>query len=371
MDYLYGYSKDQLSREKSNIIKCAAIRLHEKLINLDLNKINISDYNKRYLENYLIGHADILQRYSLILALALNDSEFPLEEFVLVDYGGGIGLLSLLACEIGVGHVIYNDIYDISCKDAKKLSESLGLRVEDYICGDIDYLLSYIKSKSIEVSAIVSYDVIEHIYNIGDFLKKSTQISNCPFRVVHASSANNKNPLCVKNIKKEQQNYEYRSRNKVWGWKERDSLKSYLEIRKDIILTLAPGLPQEEIENLARLTRGLKKEDIEECVNSYINKGTINYKIDHPTNTCDPLTGNWAEHLMDAEWLSAILAKEGFNVEILPGYWGYTDNILKGLISKMLDALICTFQRKALYIAPYFILYASHNEITEHICSDK
>jgi hypothetical protein len=363
MNYLYSYLKKPLSPELSNMINCASIRLHNKLISINIQNTNISDYNQHYLDNYLISPTDILQRYSHILALALNGSTVPLDEFVLVDYGGGTGLLSLLAREIGIGHIIYNDIYDVSCRDIKKLSECLGLKIDDYICGDIDYLVSYVNSKSIKVSAIVSYDVIEHIYDINEFLKKSTYISNRAFRIIHASSANNKNPFYVRDIKKEQWNYEHRERNKVWGWKERDSLTSYLDMRKNIISNFAPKLQQEEIDRLASLTRGLKKEDIEIYVNKYVNNEKIEYKMDHTTNTCDPMTGNWAEHLMDAEWLAAILTKEGFDVEILPGYWCYRNNNLKGFISKIFDALIYLFKGETLYIAPYFIIYASRNEI--------
>ena len=38
---------------------------------------------------------------------------------VLIDYAGGVGDLSLLAKELGIGTVIYNDISDELAKDAR------------------------------------------------------------------------------------------------------------------------------------------------------------------------------------------------------------------------------------------------------------
>jgi hypothetical protein len=46
---------------------------------------------------------------------------------------------------------------------------------------------------------------------------------------------------------------------------------------------------------LAKKTRGLMKDDIEKLVEEYIASGKITYQPDHPTNTCDPYTGNWAD----------------------------------------------------------------------------
>ena len=46
----------------------------------------------------------------------------------------------------------------------------------------------------------------------------------------------------------------------------------------------------------------------------------------HPTNTCDPRTGNWAEHLMDLGTLRKKLAARGFESRILTGYYGSSTN---------------------------------------------
>jgi len=50
--------------------------------------------------------------------------------------------------------------------------------------------------------------------------------------------------------------------------------------------------------------------------------GTISYQIADPTNTCDPYTGNWCEHLIDFGWLERTVRSAGFcQVKILAGFY--------------------------------------------------
>jgi len=67
--------------------------------------------DKRYLSSYFRNLDRILQVCGRILLLATKEIQYPLRDFVLVDYGGGSGLLSFLALEAGISTVIYNDIF--------------------------------------------------------------------------------------------------------------------------------------------------------------------------------------------------------------------------------------------------------------------
>ena len=361
----YFYSNIKLQEEVSLLseINQAAEKLHEKLIKLDLKQLGISEYNQMYWGNKLNNFVGVLQLYTYLLILALVGRKVPLEEFVFVDYGGGSGVLSLLAKELGIGRVIYNDIYDVSCNDAKKISRATNIDIDDYVCGDIDILINYLRKESLSIDAISSYDVIEHIYDIEAYLRKLHFLSqtNTSYRVVFGSGANIKNPLYVRGLRKFQLDCEYKEREKKWGHKERDSLKSYLEIRKEIINKYNSSLTSQEVETIAKLTRGLMKHDIEKCLDEFKTTGRISYKPDHPTNTCDPNTGNWAEHLMETEWLENILINEGFQVKILSGYYGYTDVVYKRAIRNLLNIGIKVLRKNALFLAPYYIVYADYN----------
>jgi hypothetical protein len=85
--------------------------------------------------------------------------------------------------------------------------------------------------------------------------------------------------------------------NKSAVLKARDQSESYLEIRKLIIKDVVPTLSEDEVTLKAKETRGLIKKDIAH----YLKRGE--YPKHHltclGTNTCDPITGNWAERLLN------------------------------------------------------------------------
>jgi hypothetical protein len=349
-----GIKKKQLF----NQIESAQNYLFNKLIKLDLKSLNISDYNQRYLGSKISNLKSELQLYGRLLYLALNNSPISIENFVLIDYGGGSGLISFLASEMGIGTVIYNDIYDVSCSDVKILSQAIGLPLKHIVCGDIDKLVSFTHMHSISINAIVSYDVLEHIYDVEDYVKKLACISDKKFRIVYGSGANNANPRYVRSVKKIQIEAEYKNRDKKWGDKERDSLHAFLDIRKNMIAAYAPELDMKTVDQLALSTRGLIQRDIYKGIDEFRLQGKITYHMDHPTNTCDPYTGNWSEHLMDFKWLEQVFKKEGFSVKILPGLYGTYVSPLKKCIRVFLNAIIHLLGRGSLFLAPYFIVCA-------------
>ena len=345
----------------NNRLEKAGKRLYEKIRKIDLIEIGISEYNQKYLKQILGNIESTLQRYSYLLSLSLKNAKKSIEEFVLVDYGGGSGLLSMLAVETGIGKVIYNDIYDISCIDIQKLSRAAKINIADFVCGDISELISFLKKKSITINAVVSYDVIEHIYDIEEYFRKLRFLSTGPIRLVLASGANIQNLIYKRKIMKKQLMYEYEDRKLQWGHKERDTLKSYFSIRKEIISKLEPKLDAVKVKKLAYFTRGLIQHDIEKYLKEYKKRNDISYRPEHPTNTCDPYTGNWAEHLMKTHWLEKILKDEGFNVKILSGFWDTTGKLHTRIIKKIQNRIIRNYGRKALFLSPYYVIYANNN----------
>ena len=111
----------------------------------------------------------ILHSYVYLLLLALDSDADRLEDVVLVDYGGGSGLQSSLARAAGVGTVIYTDIYDVACHDARVLGRAIGHEADEYLLGDQADVLAMCRKRSPEVTAVTSYDVIEHVYDVDSF----------------------------------------------------------------------------------------------------------------------------------------------------------------------------------------------------------
>jgi len=231
------------------------------LRDLRLDELPISAYNKRYLGEKIRNLSSVLNVYGHLLQLATKDWDKTLQEFTLVDYGGGSGVLSFLAKESGIGTVIYCDIYDVSCKDARTLSQMLGINLDHVVCGDVDELVSYLFGNNICIHAVVSYDVLEHIYDLKYHFQRLATLQG-EFCVVYGSGANIRNPYVRRRLQRIHFEAEYCQRKRKWGHKERDTLRPYLEIRQEIIAQLAPDLPQETIHFLAQATRGLRKDDM-------------------------------------------------------------------------------------------------------------
>jgi len=325
---------------------------------LDINSLRISDYNKRYLSNYIKNIRSILHKYSYVFAWSIVDTDVSPDQLVFIDYGGGSGILSLLAKEYGINTVVYNDIYEISCRDARIIAVTVGNEAEYYVHGDIDTVIDFLKTKSLYSTVMTSYDVIEHIYDLETFLTNLNDLSPLPFSAVMASGANPLNPVKRRRFMRYHMNREYKDQEKKWGHKERDCLKAYFDARKDIISRQAPTLLNTEKHRLAMSTRGLIKSEIKNCVEEYLRTGKVLRQPDHPTNTCDPYTGNWAERLIDIDHVRKILLGAGFEVSVISGYYGGSNNILKRLIGNILNIFISMHKDKGLVFAPFFLICA-------------
>lgn len=361
MKFMYKFASLPKDYKLLKSIDSAANKLFDKLRELNMDTLKISDYNKKYLENKLASLTTNLQIYSYILSWSLVKSNVPFNKFVFLDYGGGSGMLSLLAKELGIGTVIYNDIYDVSCEDAQQIAKSIGNEADYYVQGDIDDMFIFLREKNINCDAIASFDVIEHVYEIESFFEKIPSLSNNPMSVVMSSGANIFNLLIRKRLTRKQLEAEFEDREKKYGHKERDCLKSYLSSRKDMILKyskkLNKVLGEKEIEQLARMTRGKIEADIQKCVDEYFKTGKFPQEPNHPTNTCDPHTGNWMEHLMNPYCLANILSKRGFKVFVLSGYYGRSENTTKRFLGKVLNIFINIFKEQGIKIAPFYTIY--------------
>lgn len=356
MQFIYQNAFLPLNKELMEEINDAATGLHNKLLEINVAKLGISKYNQRYLGSYLANLRSTLQKYAFIIAWSVAGTAIPKEKRVFVDYGGGSGILSLLAKEFEFGTVIYNDIYDVSCRDAKIIGLNIGNQADHYILGDIDDVTVQLRNKGIKCNSIVSYDVIEHIYDMESFVRKLPQIADENDSViVMASSANSCNPMINHNLKKVHYTAEFEDKKEYFGRKKRDSSESYYQIRKRIIQSHIAHASHEEIEELTKRTRGMIESEITRLVHDYSENKKFPPKPKHPTNTCDPYTGNWAEHLMDIYQLAGQLANVGFDSKILAGYYGNSNSKLN--ILPKLNVLIGSLRKYGIYIAPFFVLY--------------
>ena len=334
----------------------AAERLGGRLAALDVGALDISDYNRRYLLRKVTGAENLLRKMVAILAWALAPCQRPLEDIRLVDYGAGSGMLGLLAKEARVGTVIYNDIYDVSCRDAPRIAGALDVALDHYVEGDLSDLVRYLQRHRLVCDVMVSSDVIEHIYDLEAFMQELGAMPADFLSLCMATDANPLNPLRKRSIVKLQRAAEYTDRKAEWGHKKRDALRSYLVMRRDMISAQAPQIGCQQVEELASRTRGLMQQDIRAAVDRLLCTGELPLPPTHPTNTCDPRTGNWQERLVHPYLLRDMLAGAEFDARVQNGFYGEPRSAGKRQAARLLNRAIMWGGRLGTHLAPFFAL---------------
>lgn len=363
MRFVYKHSVLPKSEQFLGTLNVSAEQLYIKLSKLDMASLNVSDYSKKYFGAKLEGLIRSLQFATYLLAWSLDGWKGPLSDFNFLEYGAGSGLTSLLAKEVGL-RVIYNDIYETSLKDAEQIAKIVGNRADHYVLGDIDEVIKYLRNYSIECNSVVSSDVIEHIYDVRKFFTGISSLKPTLVSLMITSGANPFHPYIRRKLMKKQIELEHLTRKKEYGHKDRDTLKAYKEARREIIQDYLSkqqkSLNEKVIEEITTLTRGMNRLDLEQTIENYMRYSKYPPKPKHSTNTCDPYTGNWAEHLMDPYSLVDMLAENGLRATVLPGYYGnITDRRIR-VIGKILDMIISNryFSKKSLCLSPFYAIYA-------------
>lgn len=321
--YLPPFFSEVLGMKYEKIVNKASKNLYYKLIKMNINKVNISDYNKRYLNDILTNIHIMLKVYSEMLIYVLSSIDKDIATLNFLDYGGGTGILSLLALECGIKNVYYNDIYDTSCDDAFNIAEELEYKRKAYIKGDLEEVIEFCNAKRVFFDCVTSYDVLEHIYDLDTYFDKVSSICNNQSIILKTTSANSYNKLVVEKLARLHEDAENNRRELVYGWKERDSLAAFKNIRKDIIkdhlMQNKIMIDQYILDKLVFNTKGRIKKDIINIVDDFVESGIMYSSNEYfKTNTCDPLTGNWAEHLINYDNLKKQLLDKGYEVDILP-----------------------------------------------------
>ncbi|MCE5346782.1 MAG: class I SAM-dependent methyltransferase [Bacteroidales bacterium] len=341
--------------EDPNLITKAIDKLLSKLKLLNFQNLNISECCRNYLIKYLDNYSFYMSLYSQLLQKAFKKLDKPVSESTFIDYGGGCGILSFLAKEIGFGTVVYSDVFQISVNEAQLISRRLNITIDYYICGEVKEFTDKINLYNIRPDLICSFDVLEHIYDLESWIKTIADIET-EFSLLFMTSANPCNPFIANRLKK----MHIKSENKGFENNIRCNdmylNTSSLEERERIIRNKFPDLKNDDIKRLALESRGLIKNDIEKVVCDYIKTGNIFYKIKHPTNTCDPYTGSWTEKLIDLKQLKIFIKDINLTVNISNSFYSYSDKKIINVFKYLLNQIIRVLGPKNLFFSPAFIL---------------
>ncbi len=291
--------------ELSRLIEEKAKILYSKIFDLPVKEFNLPDFPLKY---YIACHDKrkffSVQTAAEILYRSIMHKGKALDKLVIMDYGAGLGSLFLLAKMIGVRTVVYNDILEDMTNSAKIISNYLGIPIDLFISGDHRHTVNELKKNNLECDIVLSRNVVEHIYDLNDFYRSMAE--GQPNALIYFSTtANFQNPAMMSYHKKLHAGYE----------------KEYCPKRKSIIQQKLPGIDEATATRLAEATRGLALQDLDQAIEDHKLHHTFPDPSIHHTNTCDPETGLWQEHIIPVSEYKTIVESKGYRLTVLPAFW--------------------------------------------------
>ena len=256
----------------------------------------------------------------------------------------------MFAKHCGFQKVFLSDIDKSFIDSSIVLARQLNIIIEGFVHGSIQELRLSIGNEIPD--AIAGTDVIEHIYDLDLFFETLTNM-NPSIISVFTTSANPENYFKVQQLKK------LHRKDELEGGQPGDFLlfgqhahESFINIRKKIIKSSA-NLTGDEIEMLAKATRGYDKNDIIKAVDKYVSTHELAEVIRHPTNTCNPLNSSWTERILSLDEYTRIYTRHGFSLEIYEGFYDQYKPGIKKILSAGVNFLVKILGNK---IAPFIIL---------------
>lgn len=339
---LFLPQKDQLSR----LIQENAEILFQKLQNLPVENLGMPFYCQEYFKGSHFKRLFFsIETSAHLLYKSISFSKKNVNEIVLMDYGAGVGTLYTLAKMIGCYKVIYNDHLADWKLSAHLIAEAIGVKVDEYITGDIDTTLTELSEKNIQCDIITSRNVIEHIYKLEDFYEAIARKQ--PKALVYSSTtANYNNPG---------------SRIKHWLL-HRKWEKVYLKERISFIESYAPQLETSLISSLATITRGMAIPEIRTAIDRYKISKQLPKPLSIGSNTCDPSNGVWAEHIIPFTEYRKLIDERKYNIQFLPGFWDtHYSKGWKNLMGKILNSVIKLNRNVGILVAPFIYVVAERS----------
>lgn len=343
LQFIYRWGCAPAEKELAAATNAAASRVHEKLTRSGIHGPRMDEhYRKSYYEPAMRTLTSKLQNCAHHVMGALAHSRSAPSRLCFIDHGGGLGLIGLLAKELGVGRVVYNDIDLKFLEAAQGIARAAGAESDQYIAGDIESLVTALGDDVVD--ALASYDVLEHIYDLDVFLARLCGAPCRPKTLFMSSGANMFSPRYLRSVFPIQRKLE----------------RSYRSRRAAIIRDRAPHLTELQVALLAKATRKLVRREVEAVVDGYLRNGQVavprktgaNRYDPYGTNTVDPDSGWWAEHLLNPWHLTRHLMRHGYTARIRAGYFGRKGAFLNPVISAVGAPL-------ALPVAAFYTVQAS------------
>ena len=327
---------DALAKE----INAKANKLFSLLVNINVAELATAAEYKDYFINHHLGRRLFfsLQNSAHIIYHSVKKSGKEINEIVFMDYGAGLGTLFMLAGMMGFKKTVYNDYLPEWHQPAKNLCETLSIKINEFVAGDIDDVMKHAAANNIQYNIIASRNVIEHIYSLPHFY-------NCIFKhnskavTYSTTTANYHNPFM------RWYHIQIHKKGETGGYRQQ---------RMDEIKKIHPSITGGQLEKVTLLTRGKGQKDFVDAVNDFFSGKQIETDSHLRSNTCNCITGVWNEHLLTKKEYKSIINAAGFKMEYAPGYWDtHYKSPVMNMAAKVFNKIILLLGNKGIILSPF------------------
>lgn len=234
-------------------------------------------------------------------------ARFSPEGKVILDAGCGYGVIAIILALMGANKVVGVDISEERLTTFAQIIRDYGFDQQ------LEARLQRVEDTSLpnaSVDAVISNEAISHYYDVDAFLRETARVLK-PGGVLLISDGNNAcSPLRRRHTQEIWERFENGPAGTVHG---HVLAVPYIEMRRQIIRSAGPDLPDDVVERIAQRTSYLRKEEVLQALKEYLTTGQMPHST-FDRNRCpvNPLSGAYMEHMFYPPELARQLEGYGF-----------------------------------------------------------
>lgn len=272
----------------------------------------------------------------------------------ILDVGCGFGWQALSVSMIGNNSVVALDILPSMIEGARECVETL--HTKDFVfdvspvCGDI----CDVDLPANSFDGIYSIEAIEHVHDIGQMFDNCARLLKKGGTLLIVNDSNALNRDLRKNTidmwRKRENSWEWISYLKSIRPIEHGEAQPFSVMRRVIVENARPALDEASIDLIVKSTAGMLRNEIEALAKQY--KSGCELPVLQELDWCrNPLTGEYAERLLDPFAMADMLKQRGFFTKVRHGFRRQPLRLLNAIKLRPLNIALFNLR-------PNFILYA-------------
>lgn len=262
-----------------------------------------------------------------------NLVRFSPEGKVILDAGCGYGVIAIVLAMMGADKVVGIDISEERLSTFAQIIQDYGFDKQ------LEARLQSVENTGLpdaSVDAVISNEAISHYHDVDAFLREAARVLKPGGVLLIADGNNASNPLRRRHTQEIWERFENGPPGTVHG----HVLEvPYIWMRRQIIRSSAPHLPDNVVEQMARRTSYMRKEEVLQSVKDYLATGQLPSSM-FDRNQCpvNPLSGAYMEHMFYPPQLARQIEGYGFQARYhaalggaVPGWLMPLDRLFRAL----------------------------------------